>query len=133
LDSKDANQAPVINLVNKILAKALQEGTSDIHVEPQEETLRIRFRKDGVLHQAFDPLPRKITPAVVARFKIMADMDIAERRAPQDGKIRRIYQGRKVDFLVNTIPIRYGEKVCLRILDNSSTQLGLDFLISNPD
>ncbi|MFM8293959.1 MAG: GspE/PulE family protein, partial [Microcystaceae cyanobacterium] len=111
----------------------LQEGTSDIHVEPQEETLRIRFRKDGVLHQAFDPLPRKITPAVVARFKIMADMDIAERRAPQDGKIRRIYQGRKVDFRVNTIPSRYGEKVCLRILDNSSTQLGLDFLISNPD
>lgn len=133
LDSKDANQAPVINLVNKILAKALQEGTSDIHVEPQEETLRIRFRKDGVLHQAFDPLPRKITPAVVARFKIMADMDIAERRAPQDGKIRRIYQGRKVDFRVNTIPSRYGEKVCLRILDNSATQLGLDFLISNPD
>lgn len=133
LDSNDANQAPVINLVNKILAKALQEGTSDIHVEPQEETLRIRFRKDGVLNQAFDPLPRKITPAVVARFKIMADMDIAERRSPQDGKIRRIYQGRKVDFRVNTLPSRYGEKVCLRILDNSATQLGLDFLITNPE
>lgn len=132
LDSNDANQAPVINLVNKILAKALQEGTSDIHVEPQEETLRIRFRKDGVLNQAFDPLPRKITPAVVARFKIMADMDIAERRSPQDGKIRRIYQGRKVDFRVNTLPSRYGEKVCLRILDNSATQLGLDYLITNP-
>lgn len=133
LDSNDAHQAPVINLVNKILAKALQEGTSDIHIEPQEEALRVRFRKDGVLNQAFDPLPRKITPAVVARFKIMADMDIAERRAPQDGKIRRIYQGRKVDFRVNTIPSRYGEKVCLRILDNSATQLGLDFLITNPD
>ena len=133
LDSNDANQAPVINLVNKILAKALQEGTSDIHVEPQEETLRIRFRKDGVLNQAFDPLPRKITPAVVARFKIMADMDIAERRSPQDGKIRRIYQGRKVDFRVNTLPSRYGEKVCLRILDNSATQLGLDYLITNPE
>ncbi|AIE73783.1 MULTISPECIES: GspE/PulE family protein [unclassified Synechocystis] len=133
LDSNDANQAPVINLVNKILAKALQEGTSDIHVEPQEETLRIRFRKDGVLNQAFDPLPRKITPAVVARFKIMADMDIAERRSPQDGKIRRIYQGRKVDFRVNTLPSRYGEKVCLRILDNTATQLGLDFLITNPE
>lgn len=133
LDSKDAQQAPVINLVNKILAKALQEGTSDIHVEPQEETLRIRFRKDGVLHQAFDPLPRRITPAVVARFKIMADMDIAERRAPQDGKIRRLYQGRKVDFRVNTIPSRYGEKVCLRILDNSATQLGLDKLITSQE
>ncbi|MGK7956007.1 MAG: GspE/PulE family protein [Crocosphaera sp.] len=133
LDSNDAGQAPVINLVNKILAKALQEGTSDIHVEPQEETLGIRFRKDGVLQQAFDPLPRKVTPAVVARFKIMADLDIAERRLPQDGKIRRIYQGRKVDFRVNTLPSRYGEKVCLRILDNSATQLGLDKLITNQE
>ncbi|MFY7933042.1 MAG: GspE/PulE family protein [Microcystis aeruginosa] len=131
LGEGDANQAPVINLVNKILAKALQEGTSDIHIEPQEEFLKIRFRKDGVLHQAFDPLPKKITPAVTARFKIMADLDIAERRLPQDGKIRRIYQGRKVDFRVNTLPSRYGEKVCLRILDNSSTQLGLDKLITD--
>jgi type IV pilus assembly protein PilB len=131
LETGDGNQAPVINLVNKVLAKALQEGASDIHVEPQEETLRIRFRKDGVLQQAFDPLPRKITPAVVARFKIMAELDIAERRLPQDGKIRRLYQGRKVDFRVNTLPSRYGEKVCLRILDNSATQLGLDKLITD--
>ncbi len=131
LGEGDANQAPVINLVNKILAKALQEGTSDIHIEPQEEFLKIRFRKDGVLHQAFDPLPKRITPAVTARFKIMAELDIAERRLPQDGKIRRIYQGRKVDFRVNTLPSRYGEKVCLRILDNSSTQLGLDKLITD--
>ena len=127
----DANQAPVINLVNKILAKALQEGTSDIHIEPQEEFLKIRFRRDGVLYQAFEPLPKKITPSVTARFKIMADLDIAERRLPQDGKIRRMYQGRKVDFRVNTLPSRYGEKVCLRILDNSATQLGLDKLITD--
>ncbi|MEM8779030.1 MAG: GspE/PulE family protein [Cyanobacteria bacterium P01_G01_bin.49] len=133
LDSNDANQAPIINLVNKILAKALQEGASDIHIEPQEETLRVRFRKDGVLSQAFDPLPKKVIPAVVARFKIMADLDIAERRLPQDGKIRRIYQGRKVDFRVNTLPSRYGEKVCLRILDNSATQLGLDKLITSEE
>lgn len=126
-----ANQAPVINLVNKILAKALQEGISDIHIEPQEEFLKIRFRRDGVLYQAFEPLPKKITPAVTARFKIMADLDIAERRLPQDGKIRRMYQGRKVDFRVNTLPSRYGEKVCLRILDNSATQLGLDKLITD--
>ncbi|MFM6057071.1 MAG: GspE/PulE family protein [Microcystis aeruginosa] len=131
LGEGDANQAPVINLVNKILAKALQEGTSDIHIEPQEEFLKIRYRKDGVLHQAFDPLPKRITPAVTARFKIMADLDIAERRLPQDGKIRRMYQGRKVDFRVNTLPSRYGEKVCLRILDNSATQLGLDKLITD--
>lgn len=131
LGEGDANQAPVINLVNKILAKALQEGSSDIHIEPQDEFLKIRFRKDGVLHQAFDPLPKRITPAVTARFKIMADLDIAERRLPQDGKIRRMYQGRKVDFRVNTLPSRYGEKVCLRILDNYSTQLGLDKLITD--
>jgi type IV pilus assembly protein PilB len=131
LGEGEANQAPVINLVNKILAKALREGSSDIHIEPQEEFLKIRFRKDGVLHQAFDPLPKKITPAVTARFKIMADLDIAERRLPQDGKIRRMYQGRKVDFRVNTLPSRYGEKVCLRILDNSATQLGLDKLITD--
>jgi type IV pilus assembly protein PilB len=131
LSDEGANQAPVINLVNKILAKALEEDASDIHIEPQENTLRIRFRKDGVLNQAFPPLPKKIMPAAVARFKIMAELDIAERRLPQDGKIRRIYQGRKVDFRVNTLPSRYGEKVCLRILDNSATQLGLDKLITD--
>ena len=128
-----AEDAPIITLVNKILAKALTDEVSDIHVEPQEEYLRIRFRKDGVLREAFDPLPKKIIPAVTSRFKIIAQLDIAERRAPQDGRIRRVFQGRKVDFRVNTLPSRYGEKICMRILDNSSTQLGLDKLISDPD
>jgi type IV pilus assembly protein PilB len=86
-----------------------------------------------VLHQAFDPLPKKITPAVSARFKIMAELDIAERRLPQDGKIRRMFQGRKVDFRVSSLPSRYGEKIVLRILDNESTQLGLDKLITDLD
>ncbi|MEC4983817.1 MAG: GspE/PulE family protein [Oscillatoria sp. PMC 1068.18] len=130
---KEAEDAPVISLVNKILAKALQESVSDIHIEPQEEFLRIRFRKDGVLQQAFDPLPKKISTAVAARFKIMADLDIAERRMPQDGKIRRMYQGRKVDFRVSSLPSRYGEKIVLRILDNSATQLGLDKLITDQE
>ena len=130
--ASEAQQAPIITLVNKILAKALQDGVSDIHVEPQEEALKVRYRKDGVLQQPFDPMPKKIIPAVVARFKIMAELDIAEKRLPQDGKIRRMFQGRKVDFRVNTLPSRYGEKVCLRILDNSATQLGLDKLISHP-
>lgn len=129
--ANEAQQAPIITLVNKILAKALQEGVSDIHVEPQEESLKVRYRKDGVLQQPFDPMPKKIIPAVVARFKIMAELDIAEKRLPQDGKIRRMFQGRKVDFRVNTLPSRYGEKVVLRILDNSATQLGLDKLISH--
>jgi type IV pilus assembly protein PilB len=129
--SADAEAAPIIALVNKILIKALQMAVSDIHIEPQEESLRIRFRKDGVLREAFEPFPKKIIPAVVARFKIISQLDIAERRAPQDGRIRRIYDGRKVDFRVNTLPSRYGEKVVLRILDNSATQLGLDKLITD--
>ncbi|MBA3923366.1 MAG: Flp pilus assembly complex ATPase component TadA, partial [Nostocaceae cyanobacterium] len=89
---KEAEDAPVINLVNRILAKALHEGTSDIHIEPQEENLRIRFRKDGMLREAFDPLPKKIIPAVTARFKIISNLDIAERRVPQDGRIRRMFE-----------------------------------------
>ncbi len=111
---QDAETAPIIGLVNKILAKALQEGVSDIHIEPQEESLRVRFRKDGVLQQAFDPLPKKIIPAVTSRFKIIADLDIAERRLPQDGRIRRVFQGRKIDFRMGTLPSRYGEKIVLR-------------------
>ena len=134
VDVSSAEDAPVINLVNRILAKALQEGVSDIHVEPQEDHLRVRFRKDGVLRQAFpEPLPKKITPAVSARFKIMAELDIAERRLPQDGRIRRMFQGRKVDFRVSSLPSRFGEKIVLRILDNESTQLGLDKLITDQD
>jgi type IV pilus assembly protein PilB len=128
-----AEDAPIIALVNKILLKGLQEKVSDIHIEPQEDNLRIRFRKDGVLRLAFEPLPKKIVPAVVSRFKILADLDIAERRSPQDGRIRKIYEGRKIDFRVNTLPMRHGEKVVLRILDNSSTQLGLDKLITDPN
>ncbi len=130
---QDAGAAPVIALVNKILVKALQEEVSDIHVEPQEEYLRIRFRKDGVLKQAFPHLPKKIIPAVTARFKIISELDIAERRLPQDGRIRRVFQDRKVDFRVSTLPSRYGEKVVLRILDNSSTQLGLGALITDEE
>ncbi|MDJ1180668.1 GspE/PulE family protein [Roseofilum sp. BLCC_M91] len=129
----DAESAPVIKAVNQILAKALSEGVSDIHVEPQEENLRVRFRKDGVLQQPFPPFPKKIIPAITSRFKIIADLDIAERRKPQDGRIRRVFQGRKVDFRVNTLPARYGEKIVLRILDNASTQLGLDKLITDPE
>jgi type IV pilus assembly protein PilB len=132
LDSvAEADAAPIVALVNKILIKALQLGVSDIHVEPQEEFLRIRFRKDGVLQEAFDHLPKKIIPAVTARFKIISQLDIAERRAPQDGRIRRVFDGRKIDFRVNTLPSKHGEKVVLRILDNSVTQLGLDKLIQD--
>lgn len=129
----EENSAPVISIVNKILAKALTDGVSDIHVEPQEEYLQVRMRKDGVLQEPFPRLPKKVIPAITSRFKIISSMDIAERRQAQDGRIRRVFQGRTVDFRVNCLPSRYGEKIVLRILDNSSTQLGLDKLISDPD
>ncbi|MFM7363075.1 MAG: GspE/PulE family protein [Cuspidothrix sp.] len=132
-NSNHANDAPIIQLVNRILLKALNENVSDIHIEPQEESLRIRFRKDGVLREGFENMPKKIIPAVTARFKIISNLDIAERRLPQDGRIRRIFSGKKVDFRVNTLPTRYGEKICLRILHSSSTELGLDKLISDPE
>lgn len=133
IDVEGAEAAPVVKLVNQILAKALMEKVSDIHIEPQEEGLRIRFRKDGVLRMAFPVMPKHITPAVTSRFKIIAELDIAERRKPQDGRIRRSYEGRKVDFRMSTIPGRHGEKICMRILDNSTTQLGLDKLISDAE
>ncbi|KPQ37813.1 MAG: GspE/PulE family protein [Phormidium sp.] len=132
-EEADAEDKSVIALVNKILRKALTDDVSDIHVEPQEEFLRIRMRKDGVLHEPFPRLPKLIIPALTSRFKIISDMDIAERRQAQDGRIRRMFQGRAVDFRVNALPTRYGEKIVLRILDNSSTQLGLDKLISDPE
>jgi type IV pilus assembly protein PilB len=133
VSEEEAESAPIVNAVNKILMKALSDGVSDIHVEPQEEFLRIRMRKDGVLHEPFPPLPKKIVPAITSRFKIIADLDIAERRQAQDGRIRRRFQGRVVDFRVNSLPSRYGEKIVLRILDNSSTQLGLDKLITDDE
>jgi len=128
---EDAESAPVIKAVNVILAKALSEKVSDIHVEPQEEFLRVRMRKDGVLQEYFR-FPKKVVAALSSRFKIIAGMDIAERRQAQDGRIRRVFQGRTIDFRVNCLPSRFGEKIVLRILDSSSTQLGLDILISDP-
>ena len=128
----DSDSSPVINLVDRILLEALQTEASDVHVEPQQDGLQIRFRKDGVLQRYIEPLPSRLIPAVTSRFKIMADLDIAERRMAQDGRIRRTYRNRMVDFRVNSLPSRYGEKICLRLLDSSAPQLGLDKLISNP-
>lgn len=129
---EDVEAAPVIKAVNVILAKALSEKVSDIHVEPQEEFMRVRLRKDGVLQEYFR-FPKNVINAITSRFKIIANLDIAERRQAQDGRIRRVFEGRTVDFRVNSLPSRYGEKICLRILDSSSTQLGLDKLISDPE
>jgi len=129
---RDSETSPVVNLVNRILLQALQLGASDIHVEPQQAGLQVRFRQDGVLQSYSEPLPSRLVPAVTSRFKIMADLDIAERRQAQDGRIRRRYQERTVDFRVNSLPSRFGEKIVLRLLDSSATQLGLDTLITDP-
>ena len=128
----DAEASPVVALVDRILLQAMSVSASDIHVEPQQTGLRLRYRQDGVLQQYIEPLPARLIPAVTSRFKILADMDIAERRQAQDGRIRRRYKDQTIDFRVNTLPSRFGEKICLRLLDSNATQLGLDKLISDP-
>ncbi len=129
---KDAEASPVVALVDRILLQAMSVSASDIHVEPQQAGLRLRYRQDGVLQQYIEPLPARLIPAVTSRFKILADLDIAERRQAQDGRIRRRYKDQTIDFRVNTLPSRFGEKICLRLLDSNATQLGLDKLITDP-
>ena len=131
VDQASAAASPVVSLVDRVLVQALSRGASDIHIEPQDDGLLIRFRQDGVL-ESVDRLPKQLTPAVTSRLKIMADLDIAERRLPQDGRIRRRWRGRQFDLRVSTLPTRYGEKVCMRLLDSGSTHLGLDRLITDP-
>jgi general secretion pathway protein E len=114
-----ASEAPVIRLVNQIISRAVETHASDIHIEPFEDRLRVRYRYDGVLHEADSPSAR-LAPAIISRVKIMSKLDIAERRLPQDGRIKLAVRGTEIDFRVSTIPSLYGEKVVLRILDRSS-------------
>lgn len=130
-DQFAASDAPIIKLVNGILVKAVQDGISDIHVEPYEKTMQVRYRKDGSLFKTMN-LPLTIKNALVARMKILAGLDITERRVPQDGRIKmRMGRNRSVDFRVSSLPTLFGESVVLRILDKSSlnvdlTQLGFE-------
>lgn len=126
-----AEESKVVRLVNSIIKQALDKGVSDIHIEPWEEKIRVRFRKDGVLSTALNA-PKKMHGAMVSRIKIMSQMDIAERRAPQDGKFQMKYQGRKIDFRVSVLPTVDGEKVVMRILDPSGLALNLDDLGFEP-
>jgi type IV pilus assembly protein PilB len=119
--------APIVKLVNMIINKAVQDKASDIHIEPQEKDLRVRFRIDGVLHEIMQS-PKRIQPAVLSRFKIMAGMDIAEQRKPQDGHCSLVVKGRQIDFRVATLPTVYGERIVLRILEKESIMLNLDDL-----
>ncbi len=132
-DSED-DTSPVIRLVNFLLFKAVRERASDIHVEPQETFLRVRYRVDGMLYEAMRP-PYALFRPIISRLKIMSNMDIAESRKPQDGRIRVKLEGRAIDFRVSTCPTNHGEKAVLRILDKSSSvstmdKLGLDEAMS---
>jgi general secretion pathway protein E len=114
-----ASEAPVIRLVNQIIARAVETQASDIHIEPFEDRLRVRYRYDGVLQEAESPAAR-LTPAITSRIKIMARLDIAERRLPQDGRIKLAVRGQEVDFRVSTIPSLWGETVVMRVLDRTA-------------
>src|SRR5687767_8255525 len=117
--------APVVRLVNVLLLNAIRKGASDIHVEPYEKRLRVRYRVDGVLHEEMSP-PLKLKAAIVSRLKIMSQLDIAERRLPQDGRIKlKLGKGREMDFRVSVMPTMWGEKVVLRLLDKSNLQLDM--------
>jgi type IV pilus assembly protein PilB len=125
------DDSPIVKYVNMIITQAVQDRASDIHVEPGEHHLRIRYRIDGVLHEIMES-PRAIASGVVSRLKIKSDIDIAERRRPQDGRLSVTVGGRTVDLRVATLPTVWGEKVVLRILDNSATRLGLGDLGFTP-
>ncbi len=119
-----ASEAPVIRLVSLIITNALETRASDIHIEPFENRLIVRYRIDGVLHEVESP-PRRLSAAVISRVKIMANLDIAERRLPQDGRIRLRVQGKEIDLRVSTVPTMHGESVVMRILDKGG--VALDF------
>jgi len=116
-----ASEAPVIRLVNQLIARAVETHASDVHLEPFPDRLRIRYRYDGVLHEV-EPPPARLQAAVISRIKIMARLDIAERRLPQDGRIKLTVRGHEIDFRVSSIPSLHGEKVVLRILDRTAVE-----------
>jgi type IV pilus assembly protein PilB len=122
-----ADDAPVVKLVNTILEQGAKEGASDVHIEPFEKVTRVRFRVDGALYDALD-FPKKLHPAVSSRIKIMANIDISEKRRPQDGRILIKAANRKIDLRVSTLPTIYGEKVVLRLLDQANAMVGLEKL-----
>jgi len=124
---ESADEAPVVRLINMILVDAIRRGASDIHLEPYEKVFRVRFRVDGVLHEIMTP-PKRLEAALTSRVKIMASLDIAERRLPQDGRIKLRFNQREIDFRVSTLPTIYGEKTVMRILDKDSLQLDLTML-----
>ncbi|WP_236208951.1 type IV-A pilus assembly ATPase PilB [Pseudomonas tohonis] len=125
---QDADDAPVVRFVNKMLLDAIKGGSSDLHFEPYEKSYRVRLRTDGMLHEVARP-PIQLASRISARLKVMAALDISERRKPQDGRIKmKISKSKSIDFRVNTLPTLWGEKIVMRILDPSSAQMGIDAL-----
>ncbi|HEY2556061.1 MAG TPA: GspE/PulE family protein, partial [Diaminobutyricibacter sp.] len=118
------DDAPIVRFVNLLVSQAIQDHASDIHIEPAEHDVRVRYRIDGVLH-AMQSAPKSIQNGVISRLKIMSDIDIAERRKPQDGRMSVAHGGRQIDLRVATLPTVWGEKVVMRILDNSNTSLNV--------
>lgn len=127
-----SEEAPVIKLANLIIGRAISDGASDIHIEPQKESVKVRLRVDGILHEVMQ-IPKKVQSSLTSRFKIMAEMDIATKRAPQDGRIGAIIDGRQFDFRVSTLPSVFGEKIVLRVLDKSAISVGLHKLGMLPE
>src|SRR2546428_331800 len=121
---ESADEAPIVRLINMILVDAIRRGASDIHLEPYEKVFRVRFRVDGVLHEIMTP-PKRLEAALTSRVKIMASLDIAERRLPQDGRIKLRFNQREIDFRVSTLPTIFGEKTVMRLLDKDALQLDL--------
>ena len=127
------DEAPVVKFVNKMLVDAIRMGASDLHFEPYEKSFRVRFRVDGVMQKMANP-PVQLANKIAARLKVMSQMDISERRVPQDGRIKlKISKNKAIDFRVNSLPTLFGEKLVLRILDPSSAMLGIDALGYEPD
>lgn len=127
------DEAPVVKFVNKMLLDAIRMGASDLHFEPYEKSYRVRFRVDGVMQKMANP-PVQLAGKIAARLKVMSQMDISERRVPQDGRIKlKISKNKAIDFRVNSLPTLFGEKIVLRILDPSSAMLGIDALGYEPD
>ena len=128
----DGSSSPVVRYVNHIIQTAVREGASDIHIEPSESAVKVRFRIDGVMYETMNP-PRKMFASITSRIKIMASLDIAERRLPQDGRIRVQVHGRPLDLRISTAPTPHGEKTVMRLLDNRSIQVPLDDLGFSPE
>ena len=121
----EANATPIIRFVDLILYQAIRDGASDIHFEPFEAEFKVRYRVDGALYEMAPP-PRQLALPVISRVKVMANMNIAERRLPQDGRLQKNIAGRAVDLRVSTLPTQFGESVVLRVLDRSTVNLDLE-------